>query len=171
MEIPKSLRKKGVAGSLLLSAALLAAACAENAPTDTAAPQEEDISFIAAARPATAGDNDLLPVGKLPAELKSQYDQYPKYAPQSSMGDDNNNGLAFTPRRFETSFTEGDGSGADVVCEELKVPEGIRYVQAVTPSEEDAWIGYREEKQIAYLCFPHEGNPATVAVWASSAQR
>lgn len=145
--------------------------CASSAETDDTPPSESVKEFIADSGATTIYPNARANAGRLPAELQGEYNEFPKYKPQDELDDDLENGLAFSPRRFQTSFKEGDGSGSDTVCQDLTVPSSADYVQAVTNSDKAAWVAYDGEENIAYLCYSSTQNPDTVAVWAGNTPR
>lgn len=144
------------------------ASCATSAEVDNSPITEDQQGFIDRSGATTAHTGKFAYVGQLPKAMLPEYEELPVYDQKDALGDDINNGLAFAPRRFKTDFREGDGSGADVVCERLRVPAGTRYVQSTSDSIQPAWVVFDSASEIALLCYNSSGNPETVAVWAGN---
>jgi hypothetical protein len=158
-----------VAGTGIL--ALLLSACGGGIEVDDTPASETDATFIASARNTIVYAGKAGEVVQIQDALRDEYADYPLYDNHSDLSGDQDNALAFTPRRFNAAFSEGDGSGADTVCDELRVPETATYVQATTRSDKPSWLFYNAEKDIAYLCYPPNNNPDDVMVWAGNQPR
>ncbi len=154
----------GVLGFLTLS-------CGSESSLDSSPASASDREFIQKSGATTAYTGDMRKVGILPQQLKDDYGDYPVYEHGNEWDTNFENKISFKPRRFKTGFRQGDGSGADSVCEDLAVPDGTKYIQAVTDSTSPAWVAYNANDGEVHLCYKASSNPDNVAVWAGNDDR
>ena len=155
----------GVLGFLTLSCS------AQEAGSDSTPAGATDREFIQKSGATTIYSGDVRKVSVLSQELIDEYNEYPVYEHGDDWDDNFDNKVSFKPRRFKTGFTQGDGSGADSVCEDLAVPDETKYIQAVTDSNSPAWVAYDANEGEVHLCFRASSNPDNVAVWAGNDDR
>ncbi len=155
-----------------LAGLMLLTACGQDSLKDKSSPNQTDLEFMAEANVAVIAPGHISKVTKLKQSLEEEYRSFKKVDQRSSLdGADLDNSLTYRPYRYGTGFKEGDGSGADTVCEDLDIPDGVKYIMAVTTSDKEAWVAFDSDGQEAHICYDDKSNPDTVLAWGDTKSR
>lgn len=164
-------RRRPTLAVLFAAGAILVSGCSSDPTSEDTSAFKEEVNA------AVLAPGDVSGVPRVDSELRDEYDSYSEVDGQGHLFSDGRATLTDQPRRYETPFTAGDGSGADTVCRDVELPKDTKYVFVVRKSDHDAtaWVdseGKDDSKsRELHICYDADNHPSNVMAWFSNEPR